>query len=332
MPEREACYYQSSEGRVDCLLCPWHCRLRPGSSGRCGVRVNREGVLYTLNYAEVTSLALDPIEKKPLYHFHPGAQILSLGTFGCNLHCKFCQNWQISQERPATRTVLPDEAVALAVKARAQGNIGIAYTYNEPFIWFEYLRETMPLAREAGLVNVLVSNGLVESEPLAELLPYLDALNVDIKSMSERFYLEQCQGQGLPARQTVERVWGHCTVEITNLLIPGLNDSPAEIQELVNWAAGISPDLPVHFSAYHPDYQCDAPATPVTTLEQAVAIAREKLHYVYAGNARVAGATDTVCGSCGQTVVQRQGATGRPTGLTPEGRCAGCGADCNIRC
>jgi pyruvate formate lyase activating enzyme len=332
VPEREACYYYSGEGLVECLLCPWHCRLRPGQSGQCGVRVNRDGVLYTLNYGEVTALALDPIEKKPLYHFRPGTQILSLGTFGCNLHCRFCQNWQISQNRPLARTLTPSEAVQLAVDARSQGNIGLAYTYNEPFIWFEYLREVMPLARSAGLVNVLVTNGLVEKEPLGELLPCLDAVNVDIKAMSERFYREQCQGQGLPARQTVERLWGQCAVEITNLLIPGLNDSIEEIQALVDWAAGVSPYLPVHFSAYHPDYQCDSPATPAETLQRAVAIARQKLAYVYAGNAWVAGARDTNCPECGQIVVKRQGMNGDPVGLTAEGRCQGCGADCHCYC
>jgi pyruvate formate lyase activating enzyme len=294
------------------------------------VRTNRDGTLFTSNYAEVTSLALDPIEKKPLYHFHPGSLILSVGTFGCNLKCAFCQNWQISQQRPETRIVPPSELARLAEEQVPQGNIGVAYTYNEPFIWYEYIRETAPLVKAAGLHNVLVTNGIVEAEPLAELLPFVDAMNVDIKSMSERFYLEHCAGQGLPARQTVERAWEHCLVEVTNLLIPGQNDSEADVQALVDWLAGLSPDIPLHFSAYHPDYQFDAPPTPVATLERACELARAKLKYVYAGNTRVPDASDTRCPDCGATVVTRQGMAGQATRLTVEGRCEGCGADLNL--
>jgi pyruvate formate lyase activating enzyme len=331
MPDREALYYVVTDERVTCHLCPWHCSMVPGKSGRCGVRTNRDGRLLTLNYAEVTSMALDPIEKKPLYHFHPGAQILSLGTFGCNLKCGFCQNWQISQARPATRVLPPEAAVALAREHVPDGNIGLAYTYNEPFIWYEYVRETAPLVKAAGLCNVLVTNGIVEAEPLAELLPYLDAMNVDIKSMSERFYLEHCAGQALPARQTVERAWGQCLIEVTNLIIPGENDSEDELRALVDWLAGVSPDIPLHFSAYHPDYQFDAPATPVATLQRAYELAREKLKYVYVGNAYLPGTSDTHCPGCGAVAVVRQGMTGHAVGLTTEGRCAGCGADLNLR-
>lgn len=331
MPEREASFYDRAGERTDCRLCPWHCHIAPGHVGRCGVRRNVAGRLRTLNYAEVTSMALDPIEKKPLYHFHPGQPILSLGTFGCNLKCGFCQNWQISQERPQTRIVPPEQAVALARQYAAEGNIGLAYTYNEPFIWYEYIRDTAPLIRAAGLCNVLVTNGLVEAEPLEELLPYLDAMNVDIKSMSERFYLEHCAGQGLPARQTVERAVGRTHVEITNLLIPGQNDSDADIRALVDWAAAVSPELPVHFSAYHPDYRFSAPPTPVATLQRAAELAREKLKFVYVGNVHLAGATDTSCPQCGRTLVVRRGMTGAVTGLDEQGRCAGCGYSANVR-
>lgn len=331
MPEREAMFYDVVGERTDCRLCPWRCHIEPGHVGRCTVRRNVNGRLHTLNYGEVTSMALDPIEKKPLYHFHPGALILSLGTFGCNLRCGFCQNWQISQERAPTRQLLPEDALKLAQSHAAAGNIGLAYTYNEPFIWYEYVRETAPLVRDAGLCNVLVTNGIVEAEPLEELLPYIDAMNVDIKSMSERFYLEHCKGQALPARQTVERAFGRTHVEITNLIIPGANDSEDELRALVDWAASVSPELPIHFSAYHPDYQCEAPPTPPATLQLAYELAREKLKFVYVGNLRVAGTTDTVCPQCGRTLIVRRGMTGTITGLDERGRCAGCGSSAHVR-
>jgi len=191
--------------------------------------------------------------------------------------------------------------------------------------------ETAALVRAAGLVNVLVTNGLVEAAPLEELLPFVDAMNIDVKAMSERFYLEHCAGQGLPARQTVERVAGRCHVEVTNLLIPGANDSETEVRALVDWLAGVSPEIPLHFSAYHPDYQFDAPPTPLATLQRAYDLAREKLRYVYVGNAWLPGTTDTRCGGCGMVVVRRRGMSGEVVGLTGEGRCAGCGADLNFR-
>lgn len=331
MPEREALYYSVEGERADCVLCPWHCHINPGKVGRCSVRRNTQGVLHTLNWAEVTSAALDPIEKKPLYHFHPGSTILSVGTFGCNLSCGFCQNWQISQERPATQVILPEQAVALADERRRDGNIGLAYTYNEPFIWYEYLRDTAPLIKQAGMYNVLVTNGIVEREPLEELLPYIDAMNVDIKSMSEQFYLQQCKGQALPARQTVERAFGRVHVEITNLLIPGHNDSDDDLKALVDWAAGVSPALPVHFSAYHPDYQFGAPATLPQTLLRAYELAKEKLKFVYVGNLRLNVGTDTECPNCGRLLVSRRDYHGKVVGLDSEGRCGGCGADVNIR-
>lgn len=332
MPEREALFYETAgDQRVTCQLCPWHCSMVPGRTGRCGVRTNRDGKLVTTNYAEITSLALDPIEKKPLYHFYPGSTILSVGTFGCNLKCAFCQNWQVSQERPPSRVVLPAELAGLAEQYAARGNIGVAYTYNEPFIWYEYVRETAPLVKAAGLHNVLVTNGIVEAEPLAELLPFIDAMNVDVKSMRERFYLEHCAGQALPARMTVERAFGHCVVEVTNLLIPGENDSEEDIGALVDWLAGVSPEIPLHFSAYHPDYQFTAPPTPVATLRRAYELATAKLKYVYIGNADVPGTTDTRCPQCGAVAVSRRGMSGWVRGLDAEGRCTGCGARLGIR-
>ncbi|MGI5819831.1 MAG: AmmeMemoRadiSam system radical SAM enzyme, partial [Armatimonadota bacterium] len=285
---REAAYWEPAGERVHCLLCPQDCRIGDGGAGICRVRVNVGGTLRTANYAQVTSAAMDPIEKKPLYHFHPGSQILSLGTFGCNLGCMFCQNYTISQGRPATRTMSPEEAVGLAADARSRGNIGIAYTYSEPIVWFEYVRDTAKLAREAGLKNVLVTNGLIREEPLEELLPVIDAMNVDIKAMDDGFYRSLCGiRSGEVARRTVERAWGRCSVEITNLLVTDENDSEEQVRELVEWAASVSRDLPLHLSRYHPTYRMSAPSTPVDRIQRAAEIARESLNYVYVGNVMV---------------------------------------------
>lgn len=326
----QARYFRSLDQQVvECLLCPWHCRIKPANTGRCGARENHDGTLYSANYARITSLALDPIEKKPLYHFHPGSPILSAGSFGCNLSCRFCQNWQISQGRPPSHHVSPQELAAMAVDRKPQGNLGVAYTYNEPFVSYEYVADTAPLVAEAGMNNVLVTNGIVEREPLEELLPYIHAMNVDIKSMDDEFYRRLCGGRAAPPRHTVERAIKQCHVEITNLLIPGENDADEQIQALVDWAAGVSDRMPVHFSAYRPAHDFDAPPTPATTLKRAYDIAIQKLQFVYIGNLHLDGTTDTRCPSCGAVVVTRGGFQARPTGIS-EGRCSNCGASLNI--
>lgn len=324
----ECRHYELIQGVAHCRLCPFRCRIASGKTGRCGVRQHRDGKLWALNYAQVTSASLDPVEKKPLYHFHPGAPILSLGTFGCNLTCSFCQNWSISQRRPPTQELPPAAAADLAERHRAQGNIGIAYTYNEPFIWFEYVLDTARLVRERGMVNVLVTNGIVEEAPLAELLPLVDAMNVDIKSIREDFYRRLCGGDGRAARRTVEQAWGRCVVEITNLIIPGENDSDEDLIALFDWAASVSRRLPVHLSRYHPDYQLHRPPTPADTLRRAYDLARERLDFVYVGNISLPGTSDTVCGRCGTTVIERQGFQARSH--TVDGRCPSCGEELGI--
>lgn len=325
-----ASYFRSlGQQDVECLLCPWHCRIRPGKTGLCGARENREGTLYSANYGQVTSLALDPIEKKPLYHFYPGRPILSVGSFGCNLSCSFCQNWQISQGRPLSEYISPEKLVEMAVNCRPQGNLGVAYTYNEPFISYEYLADTAPLVAAEGMKNVLVTNGIVESEPLQALLPHLDAMNVDIKSMDDEFYRRLCGGRAQHPRDTVEAALAHCHVEITNLLIPGENDSDEQIEALVDWAAGLSEHMPVHFSAYRPAHDFHAPSTPATTLKRAHEIAVSKLKFVYIGNLHLDGTTDTRCPSCDAVAVSRSGFQARPDCLS-EGRCSNCGAGLNI--
>jgi len=321
-------YDPPSNGRIHCRLCPHECRIADGKTGICRVRQQRGGVLYALTYSQVSSVNLDPIEKKPLYHFHPGSRILSLGTLGCNLACDFCQNWQISQDTAPTRTLTPEQAVEMARGER--GNLGIAYTYNEPLMWYEYVHDTAHLVRQAGMKNVLVTNGYVNEEPLRKLLPVIDAMNIDVKSYTEDFYRTLCKGRAEPVRRTVEIAHAAgCLVELTNLIIPGYNDSEEDLRALVDWIAGVNPAIPLHFSRYHPAYKLQAPATPAATLQTACSIAQEKLRYVYLGNIAGIGGEDTQCPECGRTVISRRGFSAQITGLK-EGRCTHCGAHINI--
>lgn len=280
----EALYYEKLDSkRVRCHLCPNECLIPDGGRGSCGVRHNKGGVLYTDVYGKTTGIALDPIEKKPLYRYHPGKSIISLGTKGCNLHCSFCQNWHISQELDApTREITPQEAVS---RAKALGSFGIAYTYNEPFIWYEFVLDTAKLARQAGLENVLVTNGYVNMEPLEEMLPYIDAMNIDLKAFDEGFYSKVCKARLKPVLDVIKASALACHIELTTLLIPTLNDSEEMVRREVDWICqNVGPDTPLHFSRYFPCYKMELPPTPLESVERAVRIAREKMKYVYAGN------------------------------------------------
>ena len=321
---KEALFWEKREGgRVQCQLCPHQCQLHDGHRGLCRVRQNVDGVLRTLNYGRVSSVNFDPIEKKPLFHFHPGAIILSLGTVGCNLACAFCQNWEISQRDPGTRSMTPQQAAGLA-ESEAD-NLGISYTYNEPFIWYEFVLETAKLVRKAGLRNVLVTNGYINEAPLRQMLPYIDAMNVDIKSMRDEFYRDLCRGRAEPPRRTVEiaREMG-CWVEVTNLVIPNWNDREDDLRSLVDWVASVDVDIPLHFSRYHPDHEMAEPPTPAETLVRAREIAQEKLRYVYLGNLWIREGADTVCPHCKKVVVERRGFSVLKARVQ-DGRCGYCG-------
>jgi len=276
----------------------------------------------SLIYGEVTSVAVDPIEKKPLYHFYPGTGILSLGTAGCNFSCQFCQNWQISQTLAPTSPLPPEEAVR---QAQATGSVGIAYTYNEPSIWFEYVLDTATLAHQAGLKNVLVTNGYWNPEPLAEVLPVIDALNIDLKSMDREFYLKLCGGRLEPVLRSAKEASRAALVEVTHLVIPGYNDSEDQFRRLADWVASeLGPDTPAHISAYFPRYRLQAPPTPLETLQRAYDIFRQRLNYVYLGNVLAEDGSDTRCPHCGALAVRRRGY--RTTNYLSEGaRCPGCG-------
>lgn len=250
----EARFYEKmSDESVRCRLCPHNCYVKEGKTGICCVRQNKSGELKTLSYGMVSSLALDPIEKKPLDYFMPGSMILSAGTFGCNFKCGFCQNWTISQETPELTFIPPEELCETA--CRIEGNIGIAFTYNEPSIWFEYIMDTGRLIKEKGMVNVLVTNGYINEEPLDELLDYVDAMNIDIKSFSDDYYKEVCKGRLEPVKKTIEISSSRCHVELTNLSVPGLNDSLEEMDELCTWIASIDKDIPLHLIPFRPLYK-----------------------------------------------------------------------------
>lgn len=282
---KEALYYEKLDGkRVRCHLCPYECFIPDQSRGACGVRLNKDGTLYTLVYGKTTGISLDPIEKKPLYHYHPGEYILSLGTRGCNLHCEFCQNWHISQEVDGPMDNISSEEII--ERAKALHSFGIAYTYNEPFIWYEFVLQTAKLAKANGLENVLVTNGFVNIEPLKEMLPYINAMNIDLKAFDENFYVKICKGRLKPVLDVIKMSAGKCHIELTNLIIPTLNDSEAVIRKMVDWIyENLGPDVPLHISRYFPCYRTTIPPTPIETLKKAQKIAKEKLKYVYLGNA-----------------------------------------------
>jgi len=314
-----------AEGGVRCELCPHHCRIQPGKRGICRVRENRNGKLFALTYNRVSSVHVDPIEKKPLYHFFPGKKILSIGSVGCNLRCAFCQNWEISQSGFMDSLPIMDSKHIVSL-AQSEDSIGIAYTYNEPIIWWEFVRDTGQLARDAHLKNVLVTNGYIEAEPLKEILPIIDAMNIDLKAMDEQFYRSQCGGTLQPVLNTIEYCYQQgIHIEITNLLVTGLNHSPEQIKTLVNFISSLSSDIPLHFSRYFPAYRFDAPPTDPSVLHEAYQIARKKLHYVYLGNILGSEGQNSYCPHCGKPVIFRSGLSVNTEGLR-NGHCRHCGA------
>ena len=280
---RTAQYWQSDGTAVRCLLCPHACVIAEGCTGRCRVRQNEIGKLVSLNFGEVSSMALDPVEKKPLYHFFPGKKVLSVGTWGCNFHCRFCQNWEIAHGKPRTVFVAPDELAQLASRQDADC-IGVAYTYSEPTVWFEYVLEAAHAVKTMGLKNVLVTNGFINEKPLAELLKVTDAMNIDLKSFRPDFYKDVCSGGLDTVKKTVETAVRCCHVEVTTLLVPGLNDSEEEIEVLVKWLGSINRDIPLHFTRYFPCYQMTIPPTPRETLVRARELALPVINHVHIGN------------------------------------------------
>jgi pyruvate formate lyase activating enzyme len=296
-------------GRVHCYLCPRHCRIGEGQAGFCFIRVNRGGVLYSLGYGAPAALQVDPIEKKPLNHFLPGTRVFSMGTAGCNMGCFFCQNWDISkshQDQVRSHPVPPEEVPLLAMK---HGCDSIAFTYNEPTIWGEYVIDICRAARKHGLKTVMVTNGYITYEAFHDIYDHVDAANVDLKAFTEGFYGKITLTHLEPVLKTLEWLKNETNVwfELTNLMIPTLNDDPAETQRLAEWVLQhLGPDVPLHFTAFHPDFKLrDKPATPPETLHRAREIAlKVGLHYVYEGNIH-SNAANTYCPGCGELLIRR---------------------------
>jgi pyruvate formate lyase activating enzyme len=308
----EARYYEKlAQKRIRCLLCPRECRVGEGERGLCRVRENRNGTYYTLVYAQPCALHLDPIEKKPFFHVLPGTQAVSLSTVGCNLGCKFCQNWQISQSRPediATEHTPPAKIVERALSLHAPS---VAYTYAEPVIFIEYMEDIASLARAKKIRNVVVSNGYIRKEPLLDLCGLVDAIKIDLKAFDDSYYRDICNATLRPVLDTIltirsRQVW----MELVYLVVPTLNDSHTKVREMARWIhTNLGADVPLHFSRFFPQYRLEnLPPTPVSTLDRLYEICREEgLHFVYVGNVPGHQAESTYCPNCSRRIIERGG-------------------------
>ncbi|WP_447978367.1 AmmeMemoRadiSam system radical SAM enzyme [Candidatus Nitrospira bockiana] len=326
-------WHALGDGRIQCDLCPRFCTLQEGQQGLCFVRGRRDDRIVLSTYGRSSGFCIDPIEKKPLHHFLPGSAVLSFGTAGCNLSCRFCQNWDMSKSREME--TLADEAApdAIARAAQASGCRSVAYTYNDPVIFHEYAIDVAQACREVGIKSVAVTAGYVCEEPRAEFYRFMDAANVDLKGFTERFYKRICAGSLEPVLDTLRYLKHETAVwlEITTLLIPGENDSESELDALTQWIAGeLGPDVPLHFTAFHPDWKMmDKPPTPPATLSRARRIALANgLRYVYTGNVDDEEGGRTSCHHCGTTLIGRDWYHVTAWGLTDTGSCRRCATAC----
>lgn len=328
-PKKEALFYKKLNNRaVQCQLCPRFCAIPDGKRGYCRIRENNEGVLYTLSFAKPVSLnELDPIEKKPLFHFFPGEKTFSLSTAGCNLNCKFCQNWEISQKAPEEVEFVYLAPEELIDKVKASGLDIIAYTYTEPTIFYEYMLETAKLAKSNGLKNVMHSNGFMNPEPLAGLAEYLDAANIDLKGFTDDYYMKTCGGSLGPVLESLKilREYG-VHLEITNLVLPAYNDDEDSTKKMCLWIKeNLGADTPLHFSRFWPMYKlAQLNPTPVETLQRLRQVALDcGLRYVYIGNAGTNPAENTYCPKCKKIIIERHGYFIVENNIT-DGRCKFC--------
>jgi len=326
-------FRRADDGHVVCELCPRACRLREGQRGVCFVRECRNSQIALASYGRSTGFCIDPIEKKPLFHFLPGTPVLSFGTAGCNLMCKFCQNWETSRARDVERmseAAMPDAIAAAAVRS---GCRSVAMTYNDPVVFFEYAVDVANACRKVDVRTVAVTAGYMMPLPRVEFYRHFDAANVDLKAFSQRFYRDLCGGDLHSVLDTLVYLRAQTGVwlEITTLLIPGENDSDAELDDMTRWlAAHVGTDVPLHFSAFHPDFRMlDHSSTPLATLRRARAIARGNgLRHVYIGNVRDDEGSSTFCASCGQRLIGREGYQVTTWALADNGACKACGATC----
>jgi len=330
-------YEKLPDKKVRCKTCSHYCLIKNNSFGLCGVRKNIEGKLYSLVYGKIIALNLDPIEKKPLFHFLPNSLALSLGTVGCNFRCLFCQNYDISQitredycqEFGEKRRIIGQEISKEKIVeiAKESGAKSIAYTYNEPAVFFEFAFDTAKLAKENNLKNIFVSNGFESKELIEEILPFLDAVNFDLKSFSEKFYQQICGGRLAPVLENIERVFkSGVWLEITTLIIPGYNDSEKELRQIARFIKNLSPEIPWHLSRFYPAFKMsEIPPTPIEKLIRAYQIGKEEgLFYVYLGNVSLPEKETTYCPKCLQPVIKRDYYQGKIENFLQNGRCPHC--------
>ncbi|MBN2880974.1 AmmeMemoRadiSam system radical SAM enzyme [Candidatus Woesearchaeota archaeon] len=305
----ECKYYTKDENLLKCNLCPHNCTISENKTGICKVRINNKGILKSLNYSNMTAVSLDHVEKKPLYHFYPGDMTLSVGSFGCNLSCKHCQNYDIATTNFAKYDHFEVFPEMLSFLAESKQTKLVSYTYNEPTVFYEFVLESAKNLKEKGFKNILVTNGFINNEPLLELIPFVDAANIDLKSFTDKFYIDVCGAKLNPVLETIKTFVQHKVhVELTYLVIPGLNDSDEEISNACKWIVeNIGDEIPIHFTRFFPYYQMtDRQATPVSTLEKAFHIAKNAgIKYCYIGNVETE-FQNTICPSCGKVLIERQ--------------------------
>lgn len=297
-------FYEKLEDKIKCRVCPHNCLIDEGKFGVCRVRTVKNGEALAINYGEVTSAAVDPIEKKPLYHYKPSKDILSLGSFGCNMTCSFCQNYEISQNRPATEFISIDKLISII--PTIENNAGVAFTYNEPMMWYEYMYDASRKIKEYNKDTsvVVVTNGYINKEPLKRLLPHVDAMNIDLKGYTNRYYNKVCGARLEPVLETIKRCNENCHIEITTLLVSDENDSLEEVREIAQFIASVNEDIPLHLSRYFPRYKMVNEATKIEKITEAQYEAKKYLKYVYVGN--VGGVdNNTYCPKCKHLLINR---------------------------
>ncbi len=332
--KKEALLYDKIDGTVNCKVCARKCVIPEKKFGFCGTRENSDGTLYTLIYAEASSMAVDPIEKKPLFHFYPGTTVFSMGTVGCNFRCKHCQNWTISQatlDEIPTEKVIPEKAIKLT---KDYGCKSIAWTYNEPTIWLEYTYECAKLAKKDDIKAVYVTNGYMSEESFEMMKPYLDAANIDLKAFSDEFYREISSARLQPVLDTIKRMYENkIHIEVTNLIIPTCNDSEEDIRALVKFMVDeLGEEVPLHFTRFFPYYKMShLPSTPLKTLEKARDIAKEAgMRYVYVGNVLSHPGENTYCYNCGELLIKRMGFEILQMNLKNRRKCPNCNSKIDI--
>ncbi len=323
-------YFETLDSkRVSCILCPHNCIIENGKSGFCRVRKNINGVLYSLNYGKISAVNVDSIEKKPLFHFYPGKKILSIGSIGCNLHCSFCQNYEISQFNEQQYSFCKELSLEKIVEyaQKTDGNIGLAYTYNEPTVFFEYMAECAREIKKKNMLNVSVTNGYIQEKPLKESFEYIDAYSVDLKSFSNKFYKNITGGTLEPVKNNLKLIRESGKhLEIENLIIPELNDETKEFEEMIKWISGeLGENTILHINRYYPAYLLKTAPSPESKFIELYKIAKKYLKYVYVGNVETDYGQDTFCGKCGNLIIKREGYNIKIEKGNENGKCSKCG-------